>query len=409
MSTHPHGTGARPGSEQRDSRVLVFSQRALHTPTWHAPQYEFEDLLVGLDDVDLLAPTGQRRGETSRISRRVVNGTLRRARLPRRTPGWRWPSVRHTRVVADHDLFFAVFHHPYQVSYLHRLHGWRDRCRAAVALLVEVWSPDLEANADHLKVLRRFDVVYVANPAVIPGLVALGVPARLMPMAVDALAFCPLPHRPARVIDCYSYGRSSQETHRALLRLVEEEGLTYLYDNAGGDTLANRLEHRSLLANMMKRSEFFLAYRINDTPGRLARTGGDECLSTRYFEGAGGGAVLLGSRPRSEDFDLCFGWEDAVIDIPYDCLDIGDVLADLRSRPERLAAARANNVRHSMTEHDWVYRWQRVLVESGLSPSEAMVERQHRLGAIAAQVRPDSFLGTREQGRVRRVAPSTGP
>ena len=382
--------------------MLVFSQRSLHTPTWHAAQYEFEDLLVGLDDVDLVAPPGQRWSETSRLSRRALNGTLRRVRIPRRTPGWRWPSMRHTRVLADHDLFFAVFHHPYQVSYLHRLQGWRDRCRTAVALLVEVWSPDLEDNPDHLQVLRDFDVVYVANPAVIPGLIALGVPARLMPMAVDALAFCPLPHRPARVLDCYSYGRSSLETHRALLRLVEAEGLTYLYDNAGGETLTNRHEHRSLQANMMKRSEFFFAYRINDTPGRLTRTGGDECLSTRYFEAAGGGAVMLGSRPPSEDFDLCFGWPDAVIDIPYDCSGIGDVLADLRAQPERLAAARANNVWHSLSEHDWVHRWDRVLRESGMSPTTEAVERQHRLAAMAAQVRPDSLSGTRQQGDAAR-------
>ena len=85
------------------------------------------------------------------------------------------------------------------------------------------------------------------------------------------------------------------------------------------------------------------------------------------------------------------------------------MLADLRAQPDRLAAARANNVWHSLSEHDWVHRWDRVLRESDMSPSAAVVERQHRLAAIAAQVRPDSFPGTREPGQPRPVAGSTNP
>ena len=363
----------------------------MHRPTWHAAQYEFEDLLVQLDDVDLLTPPPQHLAELSRFSRRAVNGTLRRIGAPRRSPTWRLPSVRPTTVGADHDLFFAVFHHPYQLSYLQRLKGWRERCRRAVAFVLEVWSPEIDQNSDFLRILRDFDMVYVANPHVGPALTALGIP-RLADMssAVDAVRFCPLPAVPERVLGFFSYGRSSPSVHRGLLDLVEREGLTYLYDTREGP-VTDPGDHRALLANMMKRSEFFLTHRINDTPSKLRITGGDECLSTRYFEGAAGGAVMIGSHPVSSDFDESFDWEDAVVPLPYDSTAVADILAELRSQPERQARIRSTNVRQSLLRHDWVHRWQRVLDDGGLPASAAVVERHEQLRVLAAAADEELF------------------
>ena len=373
--------------------MLVLSQRRLHRPTWQAMQYEFEDALTWLDDVDLLAPLPVGPPALSSASRRLVNGPLRRMGGPRRSPPWYAPSARATRVSADHDLFFAVFHYAYQVSYLERLHDWRRRCRRAAAVLIEAWSPDSLDNLDYLRMLGQFDVVYIFNPTIAPLLHSLGVKdVRFLPMAVDTAAFAPLPLLPDRILDVYSYGRSSGSTHRALLRLVEEQGLTYLYDTLEGGQPRDVRDHRALLANMMKRAKFFFAYRINDSPERRTRTGGDEALSTRYFEGAAGGAVMLGSRTRSAEFDLCFDWEDAVVPVPYAAEDIGDRLADLLADPDRLARARAANVRNSLLRHDWVHRWETVLEDAGLSTTGAMARRRERLETLADDAVPEVFL-----------------
>lgn len=381
---------------QRDSRVLVLSQRNLHGPLWHAAQYEFEDLLLCLDDVDLLAPGPVPYPRLSSVSRQVLNGSARRARLGRRSPPWPIPSMRPTRVEGQHDVFVAVFHHSFQLAYLHRLRGWRDRCAKAVCILVEAWSPSLGEDEDYLRLLADFDEVYVFNPRTVPALSALtGRLVRPLPLAVDAVLFSPLPLLPERVLDCYSYGRVSETVHTALLQAVERDGLTYLYDSVSGGVLPDSRAHRRLVANMLKRAQFFLAHRINDSPDRRLRTGGDEALSTRYFEGAAGGAVMLGSAPDAPEFVECFDWPDAVIPVPYDSRDIVDRLVELRRRPERLASIRADNVRNSLLRHDWVYRWSRILEDVGLPATEQMQTRKARLTELSTMADTEHLLPRR--------------
>ena len=155
----------------RDSRVLVFSQRELHRPVWHAWEYEFEDLLLRLDDVSLVAPPRTGLAEPwSGAGRRVLNGAVRRVGGRRTLPPSIYPSMRRTRVESHHDLFFAVIDDPYQLSYLSRLDGWRDRATRTACLLVELWTPDVMAKSDYLDTLSAFDDVYVFNSAVVPRL-----------------------------------------------------------------------------------------------------------------------------------------------------------------------------------------------------------------------------------------------
>lgn len=387
--------GAARGPEGgRDSRVLLFSQRRLHTPIWHSAQYEFEDLLTTFDDVELLAPARVPHPPLSSATRRLVNGTVRRAGGTRRFPPSNIAAMQRTRVDGEHDLFFAVFHHSFQLAYLHRLQGWRERSRRAACILIEAWSPSIEQDRDYLRLLSEFDVVYVFNPRTIPALQALGIrDVRPLPLAVDAAAFSPLPRPPARVVDCYNYGRTSGVTHAALRAAARDDGLFYVHDTLKGAVLADAGEHRALVRNLMKRARFFLAYRINDSPERRLRTGGDEALSTRYFEGAAGGAVMLGSSPEAPEFAECFDWPDAVVPIPYDCQDIADVLADLRAQPDRLARIRADNVRNSLLRHDWVHRWSDVLADTGLAPTAEMSCRRDQLRELSTKAVPEAFAG----------------
>ncbi len=369
--------------------MLVFSQRGLEKPVFHAAQYELEDLVAGLDDVDLLAPPRVPHPTVSREGRRLVNGTLKRLGAPRRTAPWPRPSMRRTRVAADHDLFFAVFHSGYQIAHLHRLPHWRDRCRTSACLLVEMWARNVPRNADYLRLLADFDVVYVQNPAVIPLLHELGLrDVRFLPLGIDALAFSPLPHVPPRSIDFLNYGRSSPATHRAALDLVDREGVTYLYDSRKGDQMTDHREHRALTANLLKRTRFFFAYSINDG-ARRSRTGGDEALSGRYFEGAAAGAVMLGSLTDSPEARAAFDWPDAVVPVPYDTDDLEGVLSELGGQPDRLAAIRSDGVCNALRRHDWLHRWGQVLADVGLAPTTAMRARADHLEAVAEASTPE--------------------
>lgn len=381
--------------QQRDSRVLVLSQRHLHTSKSLTTQYELEDLLRTLDDVQVLAPGRASHADTGAMARRLVNGGLARAGLPRRSPPWTKPSMRPTRVVGQHDLFFAVFSDANQLSFLQRLPGWRERSRTAVCFLLEVWSRRVPPNADYYRLLRDFDAVYLFTPQSAAALRTLGAPPpEFLPVGVDALAADPLHPRgvpPPRSTDVYAYGRTSPTWHRQLRDLVDTRGLSYQYDTTWKAEVPDHADHRALLANSLQRARYHLAHRITDTPLRLARTGGEESLSTRYFEATASGAVLLGSRPRTADFDACFDWPDAVVDVPYDCDDVAGVLDDLDRQPDRLAAARAAGVRAALLRHDWAYRWERVLTDAGLSVPPQVRARQARLRKAAEAVTPESL------------------
>ena len=387
-----------PAAGGRDSRVLVLSQRNLHTSKSLTTQFEFEDMLLDLDDVQLLAPGPAPHADTGMMARRIVNGGLQRAGLPRRSPPWTKPSMRPTPVEGEHDLFFMVVSDSNQLSFLERLKGWRERSRTAVCLLLEVWSRQVPDNADYYRILREFDAVYMLTPQSAPALQALGAPPPVfLPVGVDAERVSPLYRRPvpaARAIDVYAYGRTAPTLHQQLLDLVDTEGLSYQYDTTFQAKVPNHVEHRALLANSLKRAKYHLAHRINDDPQRLHRTGGEESLSTRYFEASASGAVMLGSRPRTPDFDACFDWPDAVIEVPWDCDDVAGVLHDLGGQPDRLAAARSAGVRAALLRHDWAYRWERVLDDAGLSVPEQLHARRARLQEQAAAVTPESL--TRE-------------
>src|SRR5262245_23861663 len=86
--------------------------------------------------------------------------------------------------------------------------------------------------------------------------------------------------------------------------------------------------HPNLLANMIKRSGFFMV-----APGKILdfhRTQGQMEAGMRYFEGAAAGAVLLGEAPGGDTFHALFDWPQAVISVRPDGTDTLDVIRDLQ-------------------------------------------------------------------------------
>ena len=141
-------------------------------------------------------------------------------------------------------------------------------------------------------------------------------------------------------------------------------------------------EHRRLLATILKHSRYYIANRSYANEPEFG--GGREETSARFYEGAAAGTVMIGEAPRTDEFKRQFEWPDAVIHLPFDSPDIGDILADLDSDPERLRAVRRNNVREAALRHDWLQRIQVVFDVLGLTPSEGMRARAQRLHEIAS-------------------------
>ena len=265
---------------ERQGRVLVLSMRRLADLVGFCPVYEFEDLVCELAGATLALPAGLSRLELARRAyraTRTLTGSRRLASLaarPARTP-----------LSGTYDLFLAFFNHPHELFALSSVEGWRRRSGFAACYLGEAWGHLLPVYL--LELLREFDHVFVGvRGATAPIARITGRPCSYLPMGVDAAAFCPYPRPPARAIDVCGIGRRSPVTHAALLELARREGLFYYYDTIRSSPLdgvpgqmtfrvGDHVEHRLLLASLLRRTRFFIVNRAwADEPVRAGE--GDE-------------------------------------------------------------------------------------------------------------------------------------
>jgi hypothetical protein len=250
-----------------------------------------------------------------------------------------------------------------------------------------MWAGYLPVMKHWLPALRRFQHVFVSNSGTVAPLSEmLGRQVHYIAGATDTLRFTPNARPCARVIDVCSIGRRWEGIHRALLEATARKDLFYMYDTFRGTAdmeLFDHRQHRELLANMVKRSRYFLV-----APGKVnvpGETMGQSELGHRYYEGASAGAVMLGQVPESAVFAELFPWQDAVVPIRTDGSDTLDVIAWLDADPQRLAAISRKNACEALLRHDWAYRWKYVLRCAGLPASPALSARELRLQELASR------------------------
>ena len=303
------------------ARTLLFSQRQFDRMVYQCWKYEFEDVICEVDSVDLVAPRLKPESRFGHLRRRVFDKSRSSLGL--------LPAVvtEEVEITRDYEFFFAALLFPAEAGSLRNLKGWRERSRHAVCFLDDVWTKDTKVLETYAPILRQFDHIFLHVGASLP-LVAsiLGRPCHLIHVGTDTLRFCPFPNPPARVVDCYSFGRRISAIHQALLQIADRKPFFYLYDTCTNFAVINSSEHRRLVAETAKRSRYLIAYKHNLNAAN--QTGGDEALGGRLFEGAAGGAILVGMAPTCPEFVTCFGWPDAVVELPVETNDIEAFLLD---------------------------------------------------------------------------------
>jgi len=360
--------------------VLQLSMRRVARLVGYSIDYEFEDVVAALTGADRVEVDDW---PSLEWSRRLYRYTRHLHRGAVRGP--------HSRVhlQRDYELFLPVFNHPYELFALAAVPDWRRRCRYAACFLSELWLHRFPRYL--LELLAPFDHVFLAVRHPVADLARLlGRPCSYLPLGTDVLRFAPYPHAPERAINVCSIGRRSAVTHAALLQLAADRRFFYYYDTvaASGVDLRQRTfrvqdprEHRLLLASLLQRSRYCFAHRgfVNDP----AATQGHDEISSRVYEAAAAGVVMLGEAPRGPDFRAQFDWTDALLPAPFDCPDIARVLQELDADPQRLERIRRENVRQSALRHDWLYRLRDVLATFALPPTAAMQQRSAELETIA--------------------------
>ena len=240
-------------------------------------------------------------------------------------------------------------------------------------------------SSDALKALRNFDQIFSTLSSSVDLIAeATGRPCHFLPLGIDALRFCPFPEKPGRSIDVYNMGRRAKEEHQALLACAERGEMFYVYDTTSNFDVRDPREHRILLANLVKRSRYFITHPAKFKS--LDETNGLQEIGARFFEGAAGGAVMIGEPPRCTAYDTYFDWPDAVIPTGSGGQQMVDSIVELDAQPQRVVQIRQNNVIHSLRRHDWAYRWRQTLDCVGLPATTRLLEREKHLNQVAKAV-----------------------
>jgi hypothetical protein len=366
--------------------VLVLSMRRLHRLVAFCAPYEFEDVAAVTTDADRVEPVDEASLDFARRLYRLGRAATSSRALSEALP----PPRGAIELDRDYDLFFPVFNHAFELFALRCVRNWRRRCRRAACFVSEVHIEELPGHY-LLEMLADFDHVFLGVQHPVEAVARMvGRPCSYLPLGVDVERFAPCPARPPRLIDVCNIGRRSPVTHAALLRRAGALDALYYYDTvkASGDdgrqvtfSVEDPREHRMLLASLLQRSRYYVANR-----GRInqpEQTAYREEISARFYEGTAAGTVLVGEAPQTEEFQRQFGWEDAVIPLPFDSPDVDEILCRLDADPDRVERIRRANVSHAARQHDWVYRLSEVFETAGLESTLEMRARKERLARLA--------------------------
>lgn len=345
--------------------------------------HEAQDVLLTIDDAELiyLKPARAyqlRQSIHSRLVWRDFTRTLVSANI----------AFEPIRITKEYDLFVAYFPcfidtHLIQIA---AVSGWKDYCKTSICWIDEIYAVDVPKLKYWLPLLTQFDHIVIGYGGTLPALAeAIKQPCHCVPTGVDAIRFTPFPCPPDRVIEVYNMGRRSEGLHRALLEHAAKSNLFYFYDTfeTSMTSLHNYKQHRDMLANIMKRSRYFI---VAPAKAGLPEATKDQIeLGFRYYEGSAAGTVMLGQIPHCETFETLFDWQDAVVEIQPDGSDVVDVISSLAGQPKHLLEISRRNAVEALLRHDWMYRWKKILDIARMEPASQMESRENRLRQLAEQ------------------------
>jgi hypothetical protein len=166
---------------------------------------------------------------------------------------------------------------------------------------------------------------------------------------VDTTVFDAVPGE--RPIFAYWMGRRYEPLHQAMLRYCSERGLDYRFTQRAGE-----FPDSKELGRTVGSTQYFLATPTDlDNP---ARAGGFSPFVMRYLEGLASGARILGTLPKSGEYEMLLPM-DAILTVAPDGSDLAAKLdADRASRAARCAVERARILVRE--NHSWAKRAEQI-------------------------------------------------
>jgi hypothetical protein len=281
--------------------------------------------------------------------------------------------------VDEHEVLLAVIGTAHDLAFLSAMKDWRRKSRYAICRLDEFWVETFAEYRRFFPVLELFDLVFCSEyyTAEKLGEELKSPDVIYLPPGIDTLLFAPAAEPSLRPIDVTNLGAIADATHEGLLEYSKQIDGFYFFD-----TLISRFEarspseHRLRYANILKRTKYFMCHfakmRSEELPPQLE-------FGPRYLEGLAAGCVLLGSWTSTPAFDTYFGWEDAVIEMPFQCTNVPELLRLLDRQADRLREISVRNVKRALESYDHAHRWRTIVNKLGLSEDYQMTQRQEAL------------------------------
>jgi hypothetical protein len=382
--------------------LLAGNYNAVRRP-YNGVVYEFLNTIAAVEDATVLAPQGRHFLEPAFRELAAEYATLHIEMMTRLRHAVGLPAMARTCTTAlteDVDLCFFMCQFPRDLSEIERIRHWRERSAKACLFILETWPHALVKHRAELRILDKFDHIFVLNPATIAALAHhTSTPVSFLPTATDCLSCGDPREAVARSIDILSLGRRDKQVHAILRDHAASRGSFYYYD-AWSMHARDWSEARRMSAELIRRAKYYLAWDPAPLIGRkLDAVATQTGLSTRYFEGAAGGAILVGTRPAVPEFDTLFDWPDAVVEVSSDPRSIIEVITMLEADPARRQAISMANRTQSLLRHDWAYRWDAVLKTMGLERTVQLDRRIAQLQAAAAETARPASDGRRDRAK----------
>ncbi|MCA9216950.1 MAG: glycosyltransferase [Planctomycetales bacterium] len=373
-----------PNQNRTGKPTAVYSLRNVDPHVCRCLGYELEDAIASMHDARIYAP--QPMAGSSSIVDRLAKSCFQKLTKKRYklTP---LPIPEPLADPAEHDLFFMFCQNPSDARFVTQRPHWRKSFAQTACWVDEIWLANAKKFPRQLRWLEGFDYLFITFQETVDYLQREGFNAFYTPGGIDCFRFSSCQVGQARPIDVLSMGRKAPNTHKELFELSLRDEINYVYDTSSLPNVKNHVDHRTLMAKQTGRARCFFVQRAKaDAP---KQTNGQVELGSRYFEGCAAGAILVGEKLDVDAFKDQFGWQDSVIEMPYDSSDISPIMDLLNSDPAVLDQMHARNLRHSLLTHDWVYRWEKILSTMGLPATAAMAERKNRLHEMADSLPKD--------------------
>ncbi len=384
-------------SEPLSTKTLGFSVRKIKTLVGYSSLYEFEDFISEVSDVDLIEVQDFKNIDKSRKVFKVLRKLDSSGRLSQLLAPSFIPERSRFYLDKKYDLLIYTFNSVFELFLFQAVQGWQNKAQHKACFINEFWEPELEDSDYLIELTKDFDHIFLGLHHSVDTITRLtGKPCSYLPLGVDALKFNAFTTSAKPLgIDICNIGRRSDVTHKALLEFARQNNWFYYYDTVSTARVADpglhitfhvkdHREHRSLYSNLLKHSRYFIANRA--MVNRFKSESGKDEIPARYFEGCAAGTVMLGEPPNNPVFRDYFGWEDAVIAVPFDAPHIGEIIAELEAQPTRLATIQRNNTIQALLKHDWLHRLRVIYDTFALPYTPAMEERATQINALVDKV-----------------------